>query len=442
MEQDKKQGGFVLTLQSLQWMIFVLANVLAPPIVIGAAFDLSAAETSAFIQRSMVVAGIVTTLQYFFGHRLPLIEGSAGMWWALFLVLGALAVPGEKGAVLQNLEGGMIIAGAAVFIISLLPVIGNIRRLFTPLVTGVYLILLCVQMSNSFFKGMFGVSRYAHVDWTIAGLSLLVILIVLLCSLKGKGLVRNLGPMIGILTGWGIAAWLGLTDGGDLATAGHGWFLLPELFAWGPPGWDVGTLLTSLLTGLILISNLVASMLVMGKTLGLEISNDAYAKGLRLNGAGGVASGLFSVIAPVPLSVSAGFIMTTGIRGRTPFLIGALLVAIAGFFPAVGHLFATLPAEVAYAALFVPFTQMLGFGVADLMGQQPSQRNLLVIGLSLMAGTGFMFLPSEALLSVAPAIRSVLANGLLMGLLLCLLLEHVVFRQKPQQETEAAPASH
>ncbi|MCL6446391.1 MAG: purine/pyrimidine permease, partial [Alicyclobacillus sp.] len=103
--------------------------------------------------------------------------------------------------------------------------------------------------------------------------------------------------------------------------------------------------------------------------------------------------------------------------------------------------FATLPQEVAYASLFIPFSQMMGFGIRDLMGQAPTNRNLLVIGLSLMVGVGMMFVPEEALQTLAPWLRNIAANGLLVGLLVCLLLEHVVFRVPREAENAVARLS-
>jgi len=47
-----------------------------------------------------------------------------------------------------------------------------------------------------------------------------------------------------------------------------------------------------------------------------------------------------------------------------------------------------------------------------------------------MVGIGMMFMPSEAFESVAPWLRNIVANGLLVGLIFCLLLEHVLFREK------------
>lgn len=425
---------FINGLQSVQWMVFLLANIIAVPIAVGAAYDLSAVEISTFIQRMMLITGVITLLQIWIGHRLPLLEGGAGMWWALFLVMAAMAAPGDKLTALQQLEAGMIAAGGVLIVLSLLPSVMRIVDLFTPIVTGVFLILLCVQMSGSFFKGMLGVSRYGHIDWSVAGMSLAVIVIVLLLSLKGKGILRSMGPLLGILAGWGLAAWLGLTEG--VETADERIFALPEIMPWGPPVWDFGVLLTSVLTGVILISNLVASVVVMSKTLGVEPEPRAFSRGLRMNGVGSVVSGGFSIVGLVPLSVSAGFIMTTGIREKLPFIIGTALVAVAGFFPATGAFFATLPSEVAYASLFIPFSQMMGFGFRDLMGVAPSNRNLLVIGLSIMFGAGIMFLPPDALAQAAPWLRNVIANGLLMGLLLCMLLEHVIFREKNMEQKE------
>jgi len=423
------QNRVMLGLHGVQWMVFILANVIAAPIVVGAAFDLPAAEISTLVQRMLFLAGGATLLQAFIGHRMILIEGTAGMWWALFVLMAAMTPSGQQGLVLRQLEMGMIVAGVVLVVLAQLPLMQRIRELFTPITTGVFLILLCIQLAGSFFKGMLGVARYGQLDGVVTSLSLLVVVIVLTLALKGKGLLRSMGPLIGIGTGWFLFDLFGLLDAPPVA-AGHQWFALPELFAWGVPVWDVGIVLTSVLTSVILISNLVASIVVVGNTLEQPVDAKTFQRGVFGNGISGLLTGTFGAVGLVPLSVSAGFMMTTGIRTRAPFLLGALLVMLAGLFPAVGQYFATLPSEVAYAALFVPFSQMIGFGIRDLMGLEPSPRNLLVIGLTIMVGAGIMFLPPEAFASLAPWARNVLANGLLVGLLFCLLLEHVVFRKK------------
>ncbi|MFF2449529.1 purine/pyrimidine permease [Neobacillus sp. NPDC058068] len=430
----KKDSGFLSGVQGIQWAVFMLTNIIAVPVVVGAAFHMSPAEISTFMQRMLLVSGAATLIQVFIGHRLPVVEGAAGMWWAIFILLGTMCAPGEQGLLLQQLEMGLIIAGLFLAILGFLPIIEKVRNLFTPIVTGVYLILLVAQLSGSFFKSILGITATSQLNGKIAGICFIEIVIILLISLKAKGIWKSMGPLIGIVVGWSLFHFFGFNHVGK-AYEPASWFAIPQLLEWGFPKFDVGIVLTSIITSIVLISNVIASILVVGIALEKEVKPKQYQKGIFGNGLNLLVSGIFSVVGVVPLSVSAGFITTTGIKKMRPLIIGAVLIMAAGFFPYIGGFLATLPLEVAYASLFIPFSQMMGFGIRDLMGQEPSARNLLVIGLSLMVGIGMMFLPPEAFESVAPWLRNIVANGLLVGLIFCLLLEHVLFREKTRVES-------
>jgi xanthine/uracil permease len=276
---------------------------------------------------------------------------------------------------------------------------------------------------------MLGITATTQLNWKIAAICLIEIIIILLFALRAKGIWKSMGPLVGIVAGWSLFHLFGLIHTGKTYEPGS-WFAMPEWFSWGAPKFDFGIVLTSIITSVVLISNVIASILVVGIALEKEIQPKQYQKGIFGNGVNLFLSGIFSVVGVVPLSVSAGFITTTGIKNKRPLVIGAVLIIIIGFFPYIGGFLSTLPLEVAYASLFIPFSQMMGFGIRDLMGQEPSQRNLLVIGLSLMVGIGLMFMPPAAFESVVPWLRNILSNGLLIGLMFCLLLEHVLFREK------------
>ncbi|OLS40551.1 purine/pyrimidine permease [Bacillus sp. MRMR6] len=424
------RGNVILTgIQGLQWTVFMLTNIIAVPVVVGAAFDMTAADISTFMQRMLFVSGAATLIQLFIGHRLQIVEGAAGLWWAIFILLGTMSAPFEHELLLQQLEMGLILSGVFLAILSVLPIIKKIKILFTPIVTGVYLILLVSQMSGMFFNSMLGISATGQINGNILAICLIEILIILTVSLKAKGTWKSMGPLIGIAVGWLLFGWLGIIDSTH-SYEPETWFALPEMFKWGLPQFDAGIVLTSLITSVVLISNVIASILVVSISLEKELHLRQYQKGIFGNGLGLVMSGLFSVVGVVPLSVSAGFIGTTGIKAKRPLIIGALLILVSGFFPFIGSFFSGLPLEVAYASLFILFAQMMGFGIRDLMGQEPSSRNLLVIGLSLMVGIGMMFMPVSAFEAVAPWLRNIFTNGLLIGLMVCLLLEHVFFREK------------
>lgn len=430
MNEMEQRGSAALSgIQGIQWAIFMLTNVIAVPVVVGAAFQMSPAEIAGFMERMLLISGAATLIQIFFGHRLQVVEGAAGMWWAIFILLGTMSAPGEHGQLLQQLEMGLIISGIFLAVLGFLPIIEKVRNLFTPIVTGVYLILLVSQLSGSFFKSILGVTATGQLNGKIAFICLVEILIILVISLKANGLLKSMGPFFGIIVGWLLFYWLGLIHPGKTYEP-LSWFSVPKPLSWGMPEFDAGIILTSIITSIVLISNVIASILVVGIALEKEIKPVQYQKGIFGNGVNLVLSGLFSVVGVVPLSVSAGFITTTGIKAKRPVIIGALMMIVIAFFPYISGFLAVMPLEVAYASLFIPFSQMLGFGIRDLMGQEPSQRNLLVIGLSLMVGIGLMFLPPESFKSVAPWLRNIVANGLIVGLVLCLLLEHVIFRKK------------
>lgn len=425
----KQNNTVVVGIQGVQWFIFMLTSVIAVPVVIGAAFQMSPDEIASFMQRMLFVTGLATFIQLYWGHRLLLVEGPAGMWWAVFILLGAMSPPGEHGQLLQQLEMGLILSGLLLIALSFLKIIDKIKSLFTPIVTGVYLILLVSQMSGSFLKSMLGVTKTGEFSGTIFAICLIEIITILVFSFKAKGIWKSMGPLIGIIIGWVLFHFSGLVDTNP-AYQPESWFSVPELFSWGTPEFDPGIVLTSLITSVVLISNVLASIVVIGLALEKEIYPRQFQKGILGNGWGLLFSGLFSVVGVVPLAVSAGFINTTGINTKKPLVIGTLLVVLCGFLPYIGSFFATMPLEVAYASLFIPFSQLLSFGIRDLMGQEPSQRNLFVIGLSLMAGIGLMFIPADAFETLAPWMRNIIANGLLVGLILCLFLEHIIFQEK------------
>ncbi|AZU60796.1 purine/pyrimidine permease [Neobacillus mesonae] len=423
---SKKDSCWLSGIQGIQWAAFMLTNIIVVPVVVGPVFHMSPAEISTFMERMLFVSGAATLFQIFFGHRLPVVEGAAGMWWAIFILLGTMSAPGEQADLLRQLEMGLIIGGIFLAILGFLPIIEKIRKLFTPIVTGVYLILLGSQLSGSFFQSILGINATGHINGKIALISLIEIIIILTISLKANGILKSMGPLFGIVAGWLLFHFFGLIHEGKVYEPSS-WFRMPKLFAWGPPEFDIGIVLTSVITSIVLISNVIATILVVGITLEREITLKQYQKGLFGNGVGLFISGIFSVVGVVPLSIAVGFISTTGIKKMKPLIIGAALIMAAGFFPYIGGFLATLPLEVAYASLFIPFSQLMGFGIRDLMGIEPSSRNLLVVGLSLMVGIGMMFMPGEAFASVAPWLRNIVSNGLIVGLIFCLLIEHAIF---------------
>src|SRR5690554_2046223 len=128
-----------LTISSLQWLAFMLASSIVAPIAIADLYGLSVEETAGFVQRTIFILGVSGLLQGLFGHRLPINEGPAGIWWGVFAIYAGLSSTlfASSSETLQGLQGAMISSGVVFFILSVTGLTEKLTRLFTPVILGV-----------------------------------------------------------------------------------------------------------------------------------------------------------------------------------------------------------------------------------------------------------------------------------------------------------------
>ena len=75
---NKNAIGLNHGIGALQWLVFLLANAVALPIVIGQVFHLSDPEITGLMQRTFFIVGASSFLQGWIGHKLPIVDGPAG----------------------------------------------------------------------------------------------------------------------------------------------------------------------------------------------------------------------------------------------------------------------------------------------------------------------------------------------------------------------------
>lgn len=124
------------------------------------------------------VLGIAAVIQCLKGHRLPINESPAGLWWGVYTIYAGLTgtVFATYGDTLRGLQGALLVSAVCFFLLSVFKVIDRLAKLFTPVVTGVYLLLLVMQLSQPIIKGILGIGyRQDGVDGLVFGLALVVI---------------------------------------------------------------------------------------------------------------------------------------------------------------------------------------------------------------------------------------------------------------------------
>lgn len=418
------------SLRSLQWFIFLIANGLAVPIVIGQLYHLSPTEIAEFIQRTFFVIGISTFLQVAFGHRLPLIDGPAGIWLGIFVVMGQMTANKHT---LNSLTGMLTVAGVVLVVFGLTGLLSKMLGIFSSLVTSTFLVLLSLQLSGVFLKGMLGItSDITYFPLKEAAVAVFIFILVFILSMWGKGWMKTYSVLIGIALGW-ISFLLMGTSSNSMSSQAV--FSVPKVFAWGIPMFDIGGIISGLIIGLVLMSNTVASIMAVNQVVPKalradkkEINNSGWVGGISH-----LVSTLFSTIGMVSLTVTAGFVKTTNQTKTNVLKIACIALVILSCFPPVMSFLSQLPSQIAYAAILPSFAQMFAIGIRTLLDAKLDERRVTIFSLSVSLGVGTMFLPLPVFQQFPSLVQYIFGNGLLVGVIIVILLDQL-WRSTPNNE--------
>ncbi|MGN0658801.1 MAG: uracil-xanthine permease family protein [Emergencia sp.] len=418
-------------LYACQHVIFFVASAVVMPVVAGYALGLSQAEVADTLQRTLVLCGVVSILQTALGHRYPIIDGPAGLWAGLLILMaGTCESFGKSAGVLRtDLETGMIIGGAVIILLVILGLMDRLVKLFTPLINGVLILLMVLQISPSIVKGMAGItSDNTVIDWKSTLVFFFTMLLILFLNMFAGGFIRSIATFIGVLAGWVLAWTLGITQQADL-TAG-GIISLPEVFAWGRPTFDAGVVITCIIAAFVLLSMTFASIGGMSEVIGDRVDSRRLSKTIGIHGLATVLAGIFPTVAFMPYVSSTGIVKMTGVAARKPFYIAAVCMIVMGMIAPLGAFFSTIPDPVGYGALIMIYALIMGQGFNEFKKVSFTNRENFIAGISLLIGTGVMFLPAEAFSGLPQIAGYILSNGLIDGMVIAFLLEHVILRKR------------
>ncbi len=431
-------------LASFQWMLFILMGSIVIPVAVGSTYGLTGDVLVTFVSRTLFVLGVAGIIQVFWGHKMPIIEGPAGVWWAVFVLYlgigGAMFGPGNEDNIqtLRVLGFCFILSGFVFILFAYLGWIEKIAKLFTPTIIGVYLLLMVVQLSGTFVKGMMGVNAPGDtVDLLVMILS--IITVASAFYVKRFKSVAAYSTLISIAVGWGLFILFGK---GNPVVPTDTYFQLPEILPFGMPRIELGMIVNVVLLTVLLITNLMASVKAVQVTLetfNIQPENHLKETGI-VSGLIHIMAGAFGAIGPVPISGSAAFIAQTRITEKLPFILGNVLIIAISLSPKVTAIFAALPTAVGFAALVPTF----GFGTIIIAKNQlalakyPDIRNF-VAAAAWFIGIGIMFMPSSAFSEMSALTVSILSNGLIVGTAFAIILERAMLRKRQHEETGIAP---
>jgi xanthine/uracil permease len=307
----------------------------------------------------------------------------------------------------------------------------RISRLFTPNVVGSILMLVALTLLPFAYPLLVGMSKARpHGEVGICGISLLIILFVSLLSHWVRGFVQTTSMLAGIF--FGLILFLLRGDVSFDMVREAGWVALPSSLPGGWPAFSLPAVLSMVFTYLAVLVNTVGSIQGMAGIVGKENLDARLNRGTGMTGAGGLAAAGLGVVGLVSVSMSSGVVLVSRVASRHVLTAsGALMIACA-FIPKIWALLTAIPPSVTAAVLFVALSSQLMAGIGVMMTgkREIERREYFTVGLPLLLGTTVAILPKPFFQLFPSLLAPLVSNGLVVGILFSLLLEHVLFRPR------------
>jgi NCS2 family nucleobase:cation symporter-2 len=408
----------------VQHVLAMFASNVTPAIIVAlaAGFSFGSAEMVYMIQIVMVFAGISTLLQTVgvgpVGARLPIVQGTS---FAFIPIM----IPIVKTAGMAALFGGVIIGGIFHFLLG--TVIGRLRNLLPPLVTGIVVLtigLALIPVGVKYAAG--GVPLMGKPEFgSLANWSLALIVIVVTMGLKffTKGIASTAAILIALVAGYVVAIPMGMVDFGKVAHAG--WFSVPSPLHFGfefNMAAVIGMCLMSFVSAIETVGDI--SGITKGGA-GREATDREIAGGTMADGLGTALSGFFGGLPNTSFSQNVGLISMTGVMSRHVVTFGAIFLVLAGLVPKVGAVIAAMPIAVLGGGVIVMFGMVVSAGVTMLSDVNWNRRNMLILAISLSIGLGLQAVP-EALQHVPGTLKILLTSGILPAAILAISLNMIL----------------
>lgn len=425
----KNGGNFTFSwttaFASLQWFFFIFANTVVVPVSIGTAFDLSPDVIASMLRSSLAFTGIACVLQGYFGHRYPLMEGHSGVMWGLVLnlCLSASAMGMSYSDIGGGIATGMLLAGSVAILLVKFNLIFFLHKIFTPMVMSVYLFLLTFQLILIFFKGMIKVNEEGTLDLPVSLLSIGIVLLVSLLKIKGNNILGNFSILIGMVVGWIVyVIFFPAEVSSNSSTAAS----IITLFPLGTPNLNIGIVMITFLASIINLSNTIASIQSAASLFNERPNERQFKRSYLLTGLYSLVAGVLGLVSYAPFASSIGFLESTRIFNRKPFIIGGAIMVLLGIIPYLGGLLATMPITVGNAVLFVAYLQLFGTSLKSLNGYIFNSKTIYRLAGPVLIGISIMNMNSDLFNNLPIILQPLISNGFVVGVVVSILIEKMI----------------
>lgn len=418
--------AFILGIQHL---LAMYSGAVAVPLLIGTALHFSSTQMTYLVSIDIFMCGLATFLQLarnrYFGIGLPVILGCA------IQAVEPLKMIGHEYSI-GTMYGSIIVAGIFVFLIA--GQFAKIRKLFPPVVTGslitvIGLTLIPIAVQNLGGGTVANKSFGSLPNIAVGGITILIILAI---QFWGKGFIRSIAVLIGLIGGTIVASFMGMVSLKPVTQAT--WFHVPQPFYFGMPRFAISPSLTMIIIALVSMVESTGVFFALGNLLDRDIQKEDLKKGYRAEGLAVILGGIFNTFPYTTFSQNVGLLELSGIRTKRPIYWAACLLMLMGLLPKIGALATIIPTPVLGGAMLVMFSMISVQGIRMLLKVDfTDERNTLIVAISVGAGLGVSVYPT-IFQALPQSLQLFLGNGIVIASVcavgLNLLLKRPKFRNR------------
>ncbi len=407
--EDRVPPGTAL-LVGAQHVSAMVVGTITPPLLLAGALKFPPADTAYLISLALLASALGTLLQS--RRRGPVGSGLLSVTGTSFAFVGVLTQAWHAGGFALMFGLSCLTAPLQ---IAFSPLLRHLRGVFTPLVSGIIVLLIGVSLIPTAYFNLAVPLRPDAPSWLGLAIGAGVVAIVTVAQAVGRSWARIAGIALGVAGGVLACALAGALPS---PPAGDGtWFtsvrLLPHGFAF---RWELA--LPFAFVYLVSMLEAIGDMTATSQLSGLDTTGPEHWR--RLSGgvlADGITSSVSALFGGFPSATYAqnnGVIQLTGVASRRVGYYMAGILALLGLVPAVGRLISVVPPPVIGALAMLLFGLVAVSGLRLIQSEGLGQREGLIVALSLGVGVG---LPTQSgLLVDLPAIvRSLLESGISAG---------------------------
>lgn len=439
---DDRPAPLPAVFAALQHILASFVGIITPPLVIGAVLGLGD-HLPYLISMALMVSGVGTFIQarspWGIGAGMICLQGTSFAFLGAVLSAGLL-VKGRGGSPEDILAMifGVCFFGAFVQII-LSRFIGQLRKVITPLVTGIVITLIGVSLIKVGITDLGG--GFKADDFGAPGnlaLGSLVLLTIILLNRSKQPWIRLSAIVIGLAVG-SVAAWFS----GKLVPQP-----LPDLPLMSLPlpfhygfafDWTafVPVALIYVISTIETVGDLTANCMLSRQPIEGPSYLERLRGGILGDGVSCLIASTFSAFPNTTFAQNNGVIQMTGVASRHVGLyIGALLFAL-GLFPLLGAVLQQIPKPVLGGATLIMFGSVAAAGIRILSQVKLDRRNMLIIAASLGIGLGIAAQP-ELLHQMPKLVQNLFDSAITCGGLTAILLDLLLPREKTADSTCAS----